>query len=450
MICVRKSLLLLPIILIFLLLASCNDPDGVGLGVLPDGEQPGIGDTTFGLVTHTVKEDSVISSSLYSPFFLGSMNDPETGKTYASFYTQVVLHDGNTITSTTFDNVTTPDSVLLSLGYVGDPVYGAPFNNRENKHHISVYQMSDTMQKGTTYYSFRDFSLDKMIGHADVLIRPNDSIKIRGVKKAPQLVISLDTSFGGGLMRDFRGDNAALISNYLKGIYLVDSVDGIGNIVMLNPASALNRITLYYHNDTGSVNIGRVYYNYELEINNTCARSLRFKHDYDNCTTTRDVGAYSQLCGNDTLNGQTYTFIQSLGGLKTKINLPDWNVVFKNKKASISHADLTVSIKKNSDLGLFKPHTSLLLMGTTSSGKYFLIDGGNNPGGGYNSVSKTYSFNITLYLQRILIGTVKDYGLYLVSGSILSEFKIPDNPRRTVLNGGSSMKLKINYTLQNN
>ena len=128
-----------------------------------------------------------------------------------------------------------------------------------------------------------------------------------------------------------------------------------------------------------------------------------------------------------------------LGGLKTKINLPDWNVVFKNKKASIAKATLTVSIKNNSDAGVFKPHASLLLLFTNSDSTYTRIDGGNSPGGGYNSDSKTYSFNMTIYLQRILNGSVKDYGLYLVSGSILSELKIPDNPRRTVLNGGSSM-----------
>ena len=43
MICVRKSSLLLPFILITLLLASCNEPDEVGLGVLPDNASESVG-----------------------------------------------------------------------------------------------------------------------------------------------------------------------------------------------------------------------------------------------------------------------------------------------------------------------------------------------------------------------------------------------------------------------
>ena len=175
-----------------------------------------------------------------------------------------------------------------------------------------------------------------------------------------------------------------------------------------------------------------------MEINSASARSLRFKHDYCLGLTNQ------QICLNNKAAGQFTTYVQSLAGLKTKIILPDWNQVFANKKVSVSRADIVLNIKSGSDAAPLLPHETLLFLAADSLGKNTLTADFLDLGGTYNSTDKQYKLNFTRQLQQILNGTVKDYGLYIVSGGSTS------NARRTVLNGGNTMKLSITYTQQNN
>ena len=191
-------------------------------------------------------------------------------------------------------------------------------------------------------------------------------------------------------------------------------------------------MVIYYH-DTSSKT-------FELEINGNSVRSLRFKHEYCN-----SYGVSPQVCNPvfPTMNHDT-VYVQSLAGLKTKIMLPDWNQVFNYKKVSINRADLILTIKDGTDGGLFKPHENLLLVASDSAGKEVLTIDFFELGGTYSSTDKQYKLNLTRHLQRILNGNVKDYGLYIIAGGSTS------NARRTILNGGSSMKINITYTQQNN
>ena len=95
-------------------------------------------------------------------------------------------------------------------------------------------------------------------------------------------------------------------------------------------------------------------------------------------------------------------------------------------------------------------HRTMLLASDSVTGKYIATADFNELNGIYNTTTKEYKLNITRHLQQILNGSVKDSRLYIVSGGVFSLVKIPTNSRRTVLNGGSSMKLNITYTQQNN
>ena len=101
----RLSILLSVIALA--LLSSCNDPDLIGVDLQPASEQPNVGVIdTFTINTYTVEEDSLVMWSplknlLESPtLYLGSLDDPYVGKSFAGFVSQIRL--GNTITSGTF------------------------------------------------------------------------------------------------------------------------------------------------------------------------------------------------------------------------------------------------------------------------------------------------------------------------------------------------------------
>ena len=126
---IRCFLLLFGLSIIY----SCEKPDLTTADVLPVTDQPGVFFTdTLSTSIRTVAEDSLVGSSGLSPFFLGSLNDAEFGISNASFYTQVRL--GSSLNSTSFNDITTPDSIVLSLGYEG--IYG----DSNAVHHISVYE----------------------------------------------------------------------------------------------------------------------------------------------------------------------------------------------------------------------------------------------------------------------------------------------------------------------
>ncbi len=408
-------------------MSSCNDPNEVGVGVQPANDQPGVFDTSItSLTTFTILEDSLLSSSSISPMFLGSLNDNETGTTYASFYTQVRL--GSSVTATTFNGATTPDKIELVLGLVKDVVYG----DSKKMHHISVYQINESMYKDSVYYSTDTFSIGNMIGHTDIIPRVGYGTSLDGVPMSPQIKIPLDTAFGGYLMRELTArlpTNKVFLDSVLRGIYIIDSTEGSGSIINVYPVSALNRMNIYF-NDSAK---------FALEINDASARSLNFKHDYCN-----SYSVSPQVCNptNPTMSHDT-VFVQSLAGLKTKLILPDWKQVFKNKVTSINRADIVISVKSGTEVDPFKPHDNLLLLAADSIGKNTITADFLDLGGAYNSTTKEYKLNFTRHLQQILNGTVKDYGLYIVAGGSTS------NARRTVLNGGTSMKITITYTQQN-
>ena len=278
MIQVRNFLLYLIVISYAIFTGSCNKIDEVGLGVQPVGDQPGVMDTSIGITTsYTVLEDSLISSSKLAPFFLGSLSDVETGKKYASFFTQVRL--GSSITSTTFNDTITLNSINLTLGLIRDGIYG----DVTARHHISVYQLSDTMSIYKTYYSVDSFAVGNRIGHLDIV--PNVSSSVDAL--SPLLKIPLDTAFGGYLLRELISkmpSNDTLLATILKGIYIVDSTDGIGSIINISSSSSLNKMTIYYNDSL----------KFSLEINDACARSLHFRSEY--CNPVFGVSPQLQLC----------------------------------------------------------------------------------------------------------------------------------------------------------
>ena len=234
---VRKKLLQLSFLFTILVAGACNDPDEVGLGVQPEGNQPGVITIDVdSFTTYTVLEDSLVSSSTLSPLFLGTLYDIETGITAASFYAQVRL--GGLITSSTFNDFTSADSVILSLGYIKNGIYGDTLS----QHSISVYELNEALSTDSVYYSNRDFSLKSMIGHTEVVPKVNDSV--------PQMRMQLDNGFANDLVNRLKSttpDNATLVKDVFKGIYVIDSASGTGSVVNLLSTSTINRLIIYYN-----------------------------------------------------------------------------------------------------------------------------------------------------------------------------------------------------------
>ncbi len=397
-------------------IVSCKEPDSIGLNVLPTSDLTSLSTLdTFTLVTKVVKEDSLLSTG-NSVNMLGELNDNGGfGYAGASFYAKVFLKDNNAVS---FGISPQFDSLVLTLDYAG--YYG----DTSCTHNITVYQLQDSIASDSLYYSNKTFALGSVIGTLTTSeIHPNDSILISGVNTDPHLRITLDPVFGNSLMQGF-ADNAAFTS-FLKGIYVKDVVPCTGNILYFNLTEAMSKLSLFY-NDT--------VYDFSLSSPN---RINHFEHDY----STAVFGNVFPVAADN------LAYIQSMAGVKTKIEIPFIKSLNADSNIIVNKAELIVTLD-NSSIVTFPANTSLFLVGIDSLGKsYFTpdyIDSQTAFGG--TLTSGTYTFLLTRYIQQILAGSRSNNGMYLVSpGASVNAY-------RTIVGGGanpnpsSKMKLRITYT----
>jgi len=418
----------IPALLLFsFVLHSCSDPEVIGLDLQPASVQPGLFITdTFTINTYTVEEDSLVvwgalKNLLEAPIlYCGSIDDPYVGKTFAGFVSQVRI--GNTLSATTFD-VSTPDSIILSFNYksiVGDS---------SAKHHISVYELKEDLYSDSTYYSQRTFAKGDLLGHADLVPNLIDSSIVDSVKTVPQLRIALDTAFAGKLMRECQANNSNFASNtaflsYFKGIVIVDSADGVGSILTLPSTSLYHRMSIYFSGNKS----------YQFQIDISSVRFSNFKHE-------------RLAFNNDTIPDNTLV-VQSMGGLKDSIYIPNLKHLYDSGRVSINKAELVIKMNSLANTSGFRNHDNLLIFGSDSVGKNTSIldafESSSYYGGAYDIATGEYHFNIARYVQNIVKGINEsgktDYGLFIAAGGSTS------NAQRTVLQGGSSMKLIVTYT----
>ncbi len=413
------------------LLFGCSEPEMPGLDLQPVSEQPGIFVTdTLTIHSYCVEEDSLVAwsttkNAIEAPtLYTGTLNDPDIGTTNAGFVTQVRI--GNTITSTTFAGLSTPDSVVLVMGYkeiIGDT---------SAQHHFRVYELGEKLYVDSVYYTSRTYTSGNLLG--EVTLRPDidDSVKVGTVTSPPQLRLPLDTAFGGRLMREYANnpgtfaDNTAFLA-YLKGLKVESDANGsssLGSIVTLMSASSLDRLILYYNSGSS----------YEFLIDGSCVRMPYFSHNY--------LPAFKDNVADDVMA------VSSMAGLKDSLVIPNLRNLYDNGPVSINQAQLVVKMKDGSN-NVIPQHTNLLILASDSLGlNQAIID--NSESSSYydgNYASGEYHINIARHVQRLLKTLVedggKDYGLFLVPGGSMS------NARRSLLKGNADLKLIVTYTKVN-
>lgn len=423
-------------------MSSCSDPDNIGLDLQPTSEIPLVGtQDTFDIQSYTRQEDSLLMYGTYKnslevpTLFLGHLEDPNIGSSSGGFVAQVRV--GNTIVpggSGTFGGVISPDSTILSIaykGFVGD-------TSAASVHHIYVYELIESLSTDSLYYSGRNYSHSLLPIGELTNFHPNlkDSVNVGGINLAPQIRIPLNQSFGDRIMLEdsLNPSNleAANFRTYMKGIVVVDTVVGSpGCMMTLVSNSSLDRMTLYYK-------VGVNPSKYEFIIDANCVRSSFFHHNY--------ITAYQDTNQDNTIAAQ------SMAGLKTKIKIVNLEKLYAHGKVSINAAKLIFKVKSGTvSAGIFDQHPSLLILGSDSLGKNTTIIDEYEPssyyGGTFDINTQSYTFNIARYLQQTLTKVVeqgrKDYGLYLVPSGSTS------NAQRTILDGGSSIKLIVTYTKVN-
>lgn len=433
---------------------SCNKASEVGLNVQPSTDLLYVNfiDTTL-LITRTVKEDSLRTDQYQtvdeygyqaSYGLLGKYIDPVFGTSNASIYTQVRLP--SSLSDTSFGVSPVCDSIILSLIY-DSPCYGKKARKVQT---VSVYELLNGINSGSYYsnISLSNTGVDLANGHS-FTPRPLDSIYVLGVKSRPQLRIPLNTAFGQNLLNNQNTGNLfnnAAFQNFMKGLYITtENTAGLsiteGNIMRFFMESS--SMTIYYHNNANDS------LKYDFSLAST-SRITHFSHDY---YSVSNIDLASQLSSNPPSQNST-VYIQSMAGLKTKVEMPtlmDW---VKKGPIAINKAELILKVDTSSatyQLDTFAAPNSLIVYGINDDGtSYKLPDYSPNPvffDYSYNSKTHEYHLNISRHIQQILDGIRKNNGLYIT----MPHFSFATSANRVIIGGGASgnpyqMKLNISYT----
>lgn len=411
---------------------------------------------SFDIVTTLLKDDS-IRTDIAGANLLGIHRDSIMGIAASSFYTELTLAGSNV----NFGNNAVIDSVVLAMKYVGSTSFygyvfapkkhlGAPSfsGNILTPMSIEVYRLSDPLSKAE-YYSNEDVSSSGYptpLGLLTFTPLPQDSVQIiqngDTIKQAPHVRVVLDNAFGQEILDAGKNGNVistnSVFKNMVKGLHITTSknvintplIKGDGAIVSFDMNASLSTVTIYYNNDLGS---GK---SYSFIINSESKKFNHFEHNYTSTEIDKQL--------NNLTHDSTLTYVQAMGGLKTKLMIPNLKNLSSEGKIVINKAEIIFNV---SDVGAnLATIKTLVLTGVNSSGQAtFLVDYLDSPiifGGTYDAPTKTYKFNIARHIQDLITNNSDDYGLYLMATSssitanrsIINSFKHPSN------------KIKLNIT----
>ncbi|MBI5218548.1 MAG: DUF4270 family protein [Bacteroidia bacterium] len=427
----QKSLIVFLFLGLVVLLGCKKDPSTIGLNVQPPGDRIiSINQNTTNVSAWTFGEEPITSDER-TLNLLGCYMDPIFGKSSASIVTQFRLSSSNV----SFGAITKIDSVVLSLAYCRR--YGDTLSPQKRQRikvfglirgHEKPIKVSDTLYSNFPVNNYTDSTkkyADIFLTHS---ISSSDSV----------LRIKLDTLLADAILRTDATNLVTpdLFSEYVfQGLYIYsDSLSPGAFIMYFNLLSSKTKLSLYYNGSTTP---------YNLVINNYCARATLFQHN----NTTAPFYSYK----NDTTsvnNDKTdYVYTQSMGGVRTKLKFPSLSTWKDSGNIAINKAELLLKVDEVS-IGCYEPPTRLLLLAVDQNGKYKFVDdylkNKKYFGGYYNSDLKSYKFNVPVYIQNIISGKQKDYGLFVIPESN----RVSGN--RVVIknyaNNGHLIKLNLTYT----
>lgn len=393
---------------------------------------------TLNIVTTLLKDDS-IRTDIAGANLLGIYNDSVFGPASASFYTEITLAGSNV----NFENNAVIDSVVLSMKYVGvNSLYGsivAPMN-------IEVYRLTQQLT-ASAYYSNDILTYNPTpLGSLSFLPNLTDTVQVTQngstTWQAAHIRIPLSNTFGQEILD--AGKDANVIANntdlkaLVNGLYITPSTNvtnttlskSEGAILYLDMNSSLSTLTVFYSNDNGSEK------SYSFIINSESKKFNHFEHNYTGTEIEKQL--------TNVANDSTLTYVQAMGGVKTKLMIPNLKNLSSDGKIIVNKAEIIFPVSEIGDNLASIP--TLALTGINANNEAtFLIDYFENAayfGGTYNASNKTYTFNISRHIQDLINNNTVDYGMYLIATgssiqanrSVLNSFKHPSN------------KIKLNIT----
>jgi hypothetical protein len=396
-------------LIVFTHVSSCKKETGsVGLNAGENSVNM-IDLDTFTLVTRTVIEDSVRSENL-SYQLLGAYNDAEFGKSKADIVANFSLPFSNFA----FPAGAVVDSVVLQLQYQAADAYNG---NSSSAIKIDIRELDQAVYGDSIYYSSRSFDLKPAtVFSGSIRFNAKDSVNLtengQAVRYAPHLRINLGNELKNRFQAAGAGDLNSNISfrEYFKGIRISADYSplatGDGAFFYFNLLSSISGIAVYF-NDTGK---------YVFPVSNTGARINLFRHDFSSAP-----GVLNQL--NNSGQDFSETYLQSMAGLKTKIEIPGLLELLNSGVYGILNARFEFSYDPGQIQNGFPAFDRLILIKSDSVGRNTLIldqllesdkYDGNKKSGYY------YPFYISREIQDILnnfrlYGINYNTGFYLIA-----------------------------------
>lgn len=413
-----------------MLIFSCQRNTNLGYNILPKGDLINSTITdTFSVEAHTITTDSLITSGV-SELLLGEYNDPIFGKSKASFAVQFSM-----VGFINFKDTDIVDSVILTLPYNQDDnnVYG----DLSKLQTVEVYKIGLDLDNSINYYGNDDPTkyMGELIG---------DTV---GFKPSPEdttlFHIKLNNSFGDFFLDADESNyaNGQAFYNFFKGLYISGEYDnGDGAVVKYNVDDNL-LLTIYFHKNDGTED----QYKYQVTANNVSnVRFNLFEHDY---SSANFAGSFDD----ESLPQDSVAYIQSGGGLYTRIKIPYLKNLQNSEKIVINRAELIVNTApaNNTYETDFPAVNKMFITGYISDNSSLLIpDYITQSNYGTETYSDgTYRFDIAAYVQDILDGKTENNGINFLPSSD------GNNVSRAIITTGNNsdpMKLVITYTkLQN-
>ena len=428
---------------LILTLASCKkSPETIGNNLISDNDYIGIYHTdTVAITCHSYLDSIGTKNVTYA--LLGSMNDPVFGLTQAGFCTQFHL----SAEGQSFGEQPVLDSLVLQLslsGYYGDTLAMQT---------VHAYMLTDTLSSQESYYNYTEVPYDVVDQANGFQFRPHPKTRMHIVGNDtinnPIVRIRLSDELGNYLMGlpAEAYSKPDLFKQLFKGLRLqCDPVGGDGNISYFNlTVNTLTQLQLYYHDAATTGNPMR--YNYYVTSADTYFN--QFEHDY----LQGDAAFVSQVMEGDTLLGQDVIYTQTMGGVRVKItfpNIPHWSDTLEEGSHIVVNDAKLILPAVLADSSVYSAPNMMVLVGFNADGETTLLpdylEGSSYFGGTFNATTRSITFRISEYMQRLVQQKTKNYGLSLgINGAGYGA-------QRLILNGPDApeeqrMRLEMTYSI---
>jgi hypothetical protein len=433
-----RKVFLLSALFLVLILFSCKK-DGKLSPDFEDGNLSVEFTDTFSLKTSVV-EDPSGRTDVAVHHLLGAYNDPIFGVKSSSIYTNVGLAGS----STDFGGFLTIDSIVLVLDPIG--YYG----NSNSSYTVNVFELSSPLSTSTGFYSNTLTSTEPtLLGSNIYTPSSTDSIltAVDNVMHKPHLRVNLnDPTLISNITTKVKFTDNADFNTVLKGLHIVTTdtstnpspiAIGDGAISYFDLSSSFSGVIVYYSSSLGN-NLQE-----KFIVNSDVKSYARFINDYTGTDVEKHIN-------DDPSKNINRTYVSTMKGVRTKIEIPNIKELTKEGDISINKAQITFTLEDGSDTSPDEILSSLTLTGIDSEGNAIrllddpTLEGSDHYGGSYNFTTKSFTFNITKHIYQLIKSTTADYGMYLTAnGSVTTANRIVLNSENSSI---SKIKLEITYS----